>query len=138
MPFTAGGVSCAPAGMAGARANRRRENRAVRSFMAISPGRVVSVDRRNRPHPKIRSVTRTSQDRGIVPPIVTKSGPNQMDFLTVWQASPERKTECLNVHLLDLRAARHNPPSVLWNAAPRRTLTQQEADRDRVDMDRID
>jgi hypothetical protein len=58
------------------------------------------LDRRNRPHPKVAGGP-ASQDEDIVPPIVTKSGQIEMDFLTVWQASREIVVCCLNVRILD-------------------------------------
>jgi hypothetical protein len=32
-----------------------------------------------------------SRHERIIPPVVTKSGQKEMDFLTVWQASRQRK-----------------------------------------------
>jgi hypothetical protein len=73
--------------------------------MAMSPGRKEGDwTAGTAPIPKspgAQVVAQADRDEGIVPPIVTKSGQKEMGFITVWQASREILTHCLNVPIFD-------------------------------------
>src|SRR5882757_2079445 len=95
MPLT-GGASSAATESAGAKtscaeANRARENRAVRSLIAISPGRVSRIGPQESPPCVARSANRTSM--GALFPDHNKIRAEESELHAVWQAFRDRKPQ---------------------------------------------
>jgi hypothetical protein len=72
--------------------SNKAEIRVANTLMAMSPGR-KNVEGPQKTAPIPSRLPKIPGTRGILPSIVTKSGQQQMDFLTIWQASREILTQ---------------------------------------------
>src|SRR5258708_16733885 len=111
MPVTGGGVSPAAAGSAGAKtscakANSAREKRAVRSLIAISPGRALKIGPQELPPCLAGPVARTGS-AGALFLDRDKIWAEESELHAIWQAFRDRKPQAGDLNFGKLsRAAR--------------------------------
>src|SRR6185503_11554276 len=120
MPLT-GGASSATAS-AGAKASRARDRMAVRSLIAISPGRVSMLGPQESPPCVACSANRTSMEALF--PDHDKIRAEESELREILQAFRDRKPQAWSLNFRKLGAGRAScgAPTVIWRSRERHDL----------------